>query len=138
MLQTKHNSKMWKGETAFRIKKGTATPETLQQQFAAKTLPKSTPQRVTLDMQWQVHIAHILTVALELARCATESNVYRSKDCQVYIMICVDDLLSTGVQSIIDTLFSRILRHTSDLNVGSTRHFLGTNISHKATTLTSA
>ena len=51
-------------------------------------------------------------------------------------MICVDDLLLTGVQSIIDTLFSRtqkeaLLRHASDLNVGTTIHFLGRNISHK-------
>ena len=41
-----------------------------------------------------------------------------------------------GVQSIIDTLFSRIqkevlLRHTGDLTVGSTIQFLGRNISHK-------
>ena len=38
---------MWKGETAFRIKKGTTLPETLQQQFATKTQPKSAPQKVT-------------------------------------------------------------------------------------------
>ena len=48
--------------------------------------------------QWQDRIAHILTVTLELVRCATESNVYRSKDCLVYIMIYVDDLLFIGVQ----------------------------------------
>ena len=51
-------------------------------------------------------------------------------------MIYVDDLLFIGVQSIINTLFSRIqkevlLRHTGDLTVGSTTHFLGRNISHK-------
>ena len=39
----------------------------------------------SLPKQWQDHIAHILTVRLELVRRATESNVYRSKDCQVYI-----------------------------------------------------
>ena len=86
--------------------------------------------------QWQDHIAHILTVTLELVRCRTESNVYRSKDCQVCIMIYVDDLLFIGVQSIINTLFSRmqkevLLRHTGDLTLGSTMHFLGRNISHK-------
>ena len=63
---------------------------------------------------------HSVTVTLELVRCTTESNVYRSKDCLVYIMIYVDDLLFIGVQSIINTLFSRIqkevlLRHTGDL-----------------------
>ena len=36
-----------KGEPAFRIKKATATPETLQQQFATRTHPKSTEQKVT-------------------------------------------------------------------------------------------
>ena len=51
-------------------------------------------------------------------------------------MIYVDDLLFTGAQSIINTLFNRIqkevlLRHTGDLTVGSTIHFLGRNISHK-------
>ena len=86
--------------------------------------------------QWQDHIAHILTVTLKLVRCTTESNVYTSKDCLVYIMIYVDDLLFIGVQSIINTLFSRIqkevlLRHTGDLTVGSTIHFLGRNISHR-------
>ena len=85
--------------------------------------------------QWQVHIAHILTVTLELVRCTTESNVYRLKGCKVYIVIYVDDLLLIGAQSIIDTLFSRmqkeaLLRHASDLNVGTTLHFLGRNISH--------
>ena len=79
---------------------------------------------------------HVLTVTLELVRCTTESNVYRSKDCLVYIMVYVDDLLFIGVQSIINTLFSRIqkealLRHTGDLTVGSTTHFLGRNISHR-------
>ena len=58
--------------------------------------------------QWQDHIAHILTVTLGLVRCTTESNVYRSKDCEVYIMICVDDLLFIGVQNIINTLFSKM------------------------------
>ena len=86
--------------------------------------------------QWQDHIAHVLTVTLELVRCATESNVCRSKDCLVYIMIYVDDLLLLGVQSVINTLFSRmqkevLLRHTGDLTVGSTIHFLGRNISHR-------
>ena len=38
---------MWKGETAFRLKKGTALPETQQQQFATETQPKSTEQKVT-------------------------------------------------------------------------------------------
>ena len=51
-------------------------------------------------------------------------------------MIYVDDLLFIGVQNMINTLFSRmqtevLLRHTGDLNVGSTIHFLGRNISHK-------
>ena len=54
-------------------------------------------------------------------------------------MIYVDDLLFIvfiGVQSIIDTLFSRIqteapLRQTGNLNVVTTRHFLGRNMSHK-------
>ena len=86
--------------------------------------------------QWQDHIAHVLTVTLELVRCTTESNVYRSKGCLVYIMIYVDDLLFIGLQSIINTLFSRmqkevLLRHTGDLTVGSTIHFLGRNISHR-------
>ena len=86
--------------------------------------------------QWQDHIAHILTVALGLVRCTTESNVYRSKDCQVYIMTYVDDLLFIRVQSVINTLFSRmqkevLLRHTGDLAVGSTMHLLGRNVSHK-------
>ena len=86
--------------------------------------------------QMQDHITHVLTVTLELVRYTTESNVYRSKDCLVYIMIYVDDLLFIGVQSIINTLFSRIqkevlLRHTGDLTVGSTIHFLGRNISHR-------
>ena len=81
--------------------------------------------------QWQDHIAHILTVAVELVRCATESNVYRSKGCLVY----VEDLLLIGVQKIINTLFSRIqqevlLRHTGDPNVGSIIDFLG-NIARK-------
>ena len=80
--------------------------------------------------QWQDHIAHVLTEAM------CTGNVYRSKDCLVYIMICVDDLLFIGVQSIIDTLFSRmqkevVLRHTGDLTVGSTIHFFGRSISHK-------
>ena len=87
-------------------------------------------------IQWQDHIAHILTVTLELVRCTTESNVYRSRDCLVYIMIYVGDLLCIGVQSIIDSLFSNmqkevLLRHTGDLTVGSTIHFVGRNISHK-------
>ena len=38
---------MSKGETAFRIEKGTSLPETLQQQFATKTQPRSEPQMVT-------------------------------------------------------------------------------------------
>ena len=51
-------------------------------------------------------------------------------------MIYVDDLLFIGVQSIINTLFSRIqkevlLTHTGDLTVGSTINFLGRNISHR-------
>ena len=51
-------------------------------------------------------------------------------------MIYVDDLLFIGVQSSINMLFSRtqkevLLRHTGDLTVGSTIHFLGRNISHK-------
>ena len=58
--------------------------------------------------QWQDHIAHVLTVTLELVRCTTESNVCRSKGCLVYIMIYVDDLLFIGVQSLINSLFSRI------------------------------
>ena len=86
--------------------------------------------------QCQVHIAHILTVTLELVRCTTESNVYRPKDCKVYIMIYVYDLPFIGLQSIINTRFSRIhkevlLRHASGLNVGATIHLLGRNISHK-------
>ena len=86
--------------------------------------------------QWQDHIAHILAVTLGLVRRTTESNVYRSKDCQVYITTYVDDLLFIGVQSIINTLFSRmpkevLLRDTGDLTVGSTIHFLRRNISHK-------
>ena len=44
-LQTKHKQ-MWKLETAFRIKKCTTLPETLQQQLAA-TQPESAPQKVT-------------------------------------------------------------------------------------------
>ena len=88
--------------------------------------------------QWQDRIAHILTVTLKLVRRTTESNVYRSKDCLVYIMIYVDDLPFIGVQSIIDTLLSRmqkeaLLRHTGDFNVGTTVHFLGRNISQKGT-----
>ena len=43
----KAQQQMWKGETAFRIKKGPATPETLQQKFATETQPRSTPQKVT-------------------------------------------------------------------------------------------
>ena len=59
-----------------------------------------------------------------------------NRKCQVDIMIYVDDLLFIGVQSIINTLCSRmqkevLLRHTGDLTVGSTIHFLGRNISHK-------
>ena len=50
-------------------------------------------------------------------------------------MICVDDLLLIGLQSIIDTLFSRmqeaLLRHTSSRNVGTTIHCLGRSMSHK-------
>ena len=47
-----------------------------------------------------------------------------------------DDLLFIGVQSTINTLFSRmqkevLLRHTDDLTVGSTIPFLGRNMSHK-------
>ena len=38
---------MWKGETTFRIKKGTTLPEAIQQQLATKTQPKSAPQKVT-------------------------------------------------------------------------------------------
>ena len=60
----------------------------------------------------QDHIAHILTVTLDLVRCITESNVYRSKDCLVYIMIYVYDLLFIGAQSIINTLFSRLQKAT--------------------------
>ena len=99
-------------------------------------LNKATYGLRSSSKQWQDHIAHILTVTLGLVRCTTESNVYRSKDCQVYIMIYVDDLLFIAAQNIINTLFSRIqkqvlLRHTGDLTVGSTIHFLGRNISHK-------
>ena len=43
----KAQSQMWKGETAFRIKKGTKLPETLQEQFTTKTQPKSEPQKIT-------------------------------------------------------------------------------------------
>ena len=43
----KAQPQVWKGETAFRIKKGTKLPETLQQQFATKTQPRSEPQKVT-------------------------------------------------------------------------------------------
>ena len=43
----KAEPQMWKGETAFRIKKGTKLPETLQQQFATKTQQRSEPQRIT-------------------------------------------------------------------------------------------
>ena len=51
-------------------------------------------------------------------------------------MIYVDNLPPIGLQSIIDTLFSRtqkevLLRHTRDLNVGTTTHCLGRKISHK-------
>ena len=50
--------------------------------------------------------------------------------------VYVDNLLLIGVQYMINTLFSRIqkevlLRRTGDLNVGSTLHFLGRNISHQ-------
>ena len=83
--------------------------------------------------QCQDRIAHSLTFTLELVRSATESNVYRSKDCQV--IIYVGDLPFTGAQSIINTLFSGIqkevlLRHTGDSTVGSRLHFLGRNISN--------
>ena len=44
--QNKAQPQMWKGETAFRIKKGTMLPETLQQQFTTKTHPRSEPQRI--------------------------------------------------------------------------------------------
>ena len=43
----KAQPQMWKGETTFRIKKGTTLPEAIQQQLATKTQPKSAPQRVT-------------------------------------------------------------------------------------------
>ena len=43
----KAQQQMWKGETAFRTKKGTTLPETLQQQFATKTQSKSAPLQVT-------------------------------------------------------------------------------------------
>ena len=43
----KAQPQMWKGETAFRIKKGTKLPETLQQQFTTKTQPRSEPQWIT-------------------------------------------------------------------------------------------
>ena len=43
----KAQPQMWKGETAFRIKKGTKLPETLQQPFTTKTQPRSEPQRIT-------------------------------------------------------------------------------------------
>ena len=46
----KAQQQMWKGETAFRIKKGTTLPETLQQQFATKTHPKTAPQKLTLQV----------------------------------------------------------------------------------------
>ena len=70
------------------------------------------------------------TVTLELVRCTTESNVCRPKDCLVYSMIYVHDLLLIGVQSMVNTLFSRtqkevLLRHTGDLNVGSKIDFFG-------------
>ena len=80
--------------------------------------------------QRQDNIAHILTVTLELVRRTTENNVCRpSKDCQVYIMMYVDDLLFIGVQSIINTLFSRMQKGV--LTVGSTMHSLAGNISRK-------
>ena len=41
------NNALWKRETAFRTKKGTTLPETLQQQLASKTQPESAPQKVT-------------------------------------------------------------------------------------------
>ena len=63
--------------------------------------------------QWQDHIAHILTVTLELVRRTTESNVYRTKDCQVYIMIYVDGLLLMGAQSIINTLLSSMQKEVT-------------------------
>ena len=43
----KAQQQMSKGEAAFRTKKGTTLPETLQPQFATKTQPKSAPQKVT-------------------------------------------------------------------------------------------
>ena len=46
-LPNRAQQQMRKGETAFRIKKGTALPETLQQQLATKTQPQSTQQKVT-------------------------------------------------------------------------------------------
>ena len=42
----KAQPQMWKGETAFRVKKGTKLPETLQQQFTTKTQQRSEPQRI--------------------------------------------------------------------------------------------
>ena len=43
----KAQPQMWKGETAFRIKKGTKLQKPLQQQFTTKTQPKSELQRIT-------------------------------------------------------------------------------------------
>ena len=52
----KAQPQMWKGETTFRIKKGTTLPEAIQQQLATKTQPKSAPQRVT--PQFSTNRAH--------------------------------------------------------------------------------
>ena len=43
-VPNKAQPQMWKGETTFRIKKGTTLPEAIQQQLATKTQPKSAPQ----------------------------------------------------------------------------------------------
>ena len=46
-VPSREQQQMWKGKAAFRIKKGTTLPKTLQQQLATKTQPKSAPQKVT-------------------------------------------------------------------------------------------
>ena len=68
--------------------------------------------------QRQDHIAHILTVTLELAQ-----QKAMSTDQKTAQLSYVDNLLFIGVQSIIDTLLGRmqkevLLRHTGDLTVG--------------------
>ena len=43
----RQQQQMWKGEAAFRIKKGTTLPQTLQQQLTTKTQPQTAPHAVT-------------------------------------------------------------------------------------------